>query len=178
MAENHYGGTIVLPGETEITVEFREREARDAVLELIPRDIRLTVVQLRSAAEELEKKEEHLKFMRAKYRELAWTTFMFADDMGGTNTPPSTPLMSAEGEEEYEEEEEVDDRWIGEILQEEGDRLDSRESDTGNPMSGDSVTELYEHKGRFWVVDGIHCWASDFDTYDEARRCFNGEDNE
>lgn len=159
-----YSGQINIPGaDGEITLDFRERDERDCVLEIIPGDIRISSTQLRAAAEELEKQEEYLKFMRKKYAELAGEALMFADDFDEIDS--SSPPFSGENEVEEEEEEE---RSIGELLMEEGNRLESRESDTGNPMSGDSVTELYEYKGKFWVFNGVHGIAEEFDTYREA----------
>ncbi|MCK5735899.1 MAG: hypothetical protein KAH21_05445 [Spirochaetaceae bacterium] len=163
---NLYSGQITIPGpDGEITLECRERKERNGILEIIPGDTLLNIKQLQVAAEELEKQEGHLKFMRKKYAEMAGAALMFADDFDNIDTPLPPPSESAEEEEDDEDE---DERWIGQILMEEGDRLESLESDTGNPMSGDSITELYKYKGKFWVFNGVHGVEEEFDTYEEA----------
>lgn len=105
-------------------------------------------------AKSKEKDEKHLTFMRKKYAKLAATALMFADEADGWSPPA-----------DVEEEEELD---MFQVLPEKGDLLDSYESDTGNPYSGDSVTQLYEYQNRFWVFNGVHGTCEDFDTFEEA----------
>jgi hypothetical protein len=167
--DNLYTGQIEIgDGDKTITLEFHEHESRNAVLELIPANLRLNAAQLRQAAEGLEKQEAQLKMMRNRYASLAATALMFADESDG----PPAPV-------DEDEEEEEEERWIGEILMEEGDLLDSKETDTGNPGSGDFVMQLYAYDGKYWLLDGINCWDEEFATYDEAHRAlYNPEGND
>jgi hypothetical protein len=97
-----------------------------------------------------EKQENHLGLARKRYAEMAGRGFMFAD-------------------EEIEEDEE-DFSISMERLEENGDLLDSYQTDTGNVFSGDSEKRLYHYRSKYYVIDCTHLDCFEYDDYDLARK--------
>ena len=56
-----------------------------------------------------------------------------------------------------------------ERLEEDGDLLDSYQTDTGNVYSGDSEKRIYYYRSKYYVIDCTHLDCFEYDNYDMAR---------